>query len=54
MFEEGQLYSPVTQHADGRVEDMPGKANVRLNAGDLVTVESCGGGGYGPPAATGT
>jgi N-methylhydantoinase B/oxoprolinase/acetone carboxylase alpha subunit len=26
---------------------MPGKANIRLQRGDLVIVESCGGGGYG-------
>lgn len=28
---------------------LPGKANVRLSRGDLVIVESCGGGGYGTP-----
>jgi N-methylhydantoinase B len=28
---------------------LPGKTNVRLNAGDKVILESCGGGGYGPP-----
>jgi N-methylhydantoinase B/oxoprolinase/acetone carboxylase alpha subunit len=26
---------------------LPGKANVRLARGDLVILDSCGGGGYG-------
>jgi len=30
--------------------EMPGKANIRLTTGDQITVESCGGGGYGAPA----
>jgi N-methylhydantoinase B len=28
-----------------------GKESVRLTQGDLVVIETCGGGGYGPPAA---
>jgi N-methylhydantoinase B len=28
-----------------------GKATVALRRGDLVVVETCGGGGYGPPSA---
>jgi N-methylhydantoinase B len=28
-----------------------GKETVRLTAGDLLVIETCGGGGYGPPAA---
>lgn len=35
--------------ADGKSREMPGKTNVWLEAGDLVVVESCGGGGYGAP-----
>ena len=27
-----------------------GKETVRLSANDLVVIETCGGGGYGPPA----
>jgi N-methylhydantoinase B/oxoprolinase/acetone carboxylase alpha subunit len=27
-----------------------GKETVRLGANDLVVIETCGGGGYGPPA----
>jgi N-methylhydantoinase B len=30
--------------------DLGGKASVRLTRGDLVLIETCGGGGYGPPA----
>ncbi len=32
----------------GETYQLPGKANVTLNRGDLVILESCGGGGYGP------
>jgi N-methylhydantoinase B/oxoprolinase/acetone carboxylase alpha subunit len=35
--------------AAGAEYELPGKANVRLGRGDLVIVESCGGGGYGAP-----
>ncbi len=31
-------------------EVLPGKANLLLRAGDLVTLEGCGGGGFGTPA----
>ena len=48
--EPGAPFRVTITHADGRAEEMPGKINVRLNVGDLVTVESCGGGGYGAPA----
>lgn len=41
----------TVSHADGRETDLPGKANVRLGSGDVVVVESCGGGGYGSPEA---
>lgn len=33
----------------GNTFDLPGKANIRLDCGGLVIVNSCGGGGYGPP-----
>ena len=32
----------------GEIYQLPGKANVTLNRGGLVILESCGGGGYGP------
>ena len=51
--EAGAPFRVTVTRADGRMEDMPGKVNVRLHAGDLVTVESCGGGGYGPPSGKG-
>ena len=35
--------------ASGEAYELPGKANVTLGRGDLVIVESCGGGGYGTP-----
>ncbi len=39
--------------ASGEEREIPGKASLRLARGDLVIVESCGGGGYGPPAGGG-
>jgi N-methylhydantoinase B/oxoprolinase/acetone carboxylase alpha subunit len=35
--------------ASGEAFDLSGKANIRLGKNDVVIVESCGGGGYGPP-----
>ncbi|MCH8809370.1 MAG: hydantoinase B/oxoprolinase family protein [Proteobacteria bacterium] len=35
--------------ASGEPYILPGKANVRLARGDLVILDSCGGGGYGAP-----
>jgi N-methylhydantoinase B len=50
--EAGAPFRVTIAYADGRTEDMPGKANVRLNVGDVVVVDSCGGGGYGVPSHT--
>ncbi len=36
--------------ADGTRRELPGKTNVRLGRGDIVVMESSGGGGYGAPA----
>jgi len=47
----GAPFRVTIVRADGAQEDLPGKANVRLNRGDRVIVESCGGGGYGKPRA---
>src|SRR3989442_10044621 len=30
--------------------DVGGKVSLRLTRGDLVLIETCGGGGFGPPA----
>jgi N-methylhydantoinase B len=40
----------VTLVRDGVARDLRGKGNWRLKRGDLVRVETPGGGGYGPPA----
>jgi N-methylhydantoinase B len=37
----------VVRRGDGSEEELPGKASVRLRAGDRVRVESPGGGGWG-------
>ncbi len=37
------------RHADGRLEPLPGTVTTPVAAGDLVIVETPGGGGYGPP-----
>src|SRR5712691_10049158 len=36
-------------HADGSVEEAPGKATLSLGPGDIVVVETPGGGGWGAP-----
>jgi N-methylhydantoinase B len=46
---DGALFAVQLTTKDGSVSEMPGKANVRLNRGDVVVVKSCGGGGYGAP-----
>jgi N-methylhydantoinase B len=45
--EAGQPFR-LTLERDGVVSELAGKANLMLRQGDLVTVEGCGGGGYGP------
>jgi N-methylhydantoinase B len=37
----------ITLERDGAVSVLSGKSNLLLREGDLVTMESCGGGGYG-------
>jgi len=48
--EPGAPFRVRARRATGECDELPGKANVRLGRDDLVIVESCGGGGYGPPA----
>ncbi len=49
---ENGLPARVTlQRRDGRCEELPGKANVMLESGDVVIFETPGGGGYGQPAS---
>jgi N-methylhydantoinase B len=40
----------ITLERDGASRDVKGKETVRLRAGDVVVIETCGGGGYGPAA----
>jgi N-methylhydantoinase B len=40
----------VTLNPGPRARDLRGKETVRLRAGDLVLIETSGGGGFGPPA----
>ena len=47
--EPGAPFRVTVAEASGRTFELPGKANIRLGRDDLVIVESCGGGGYGPP-----
>ena len=47
--ENGAPFRVTIERSDGKTEDLPGKANIRLNRGDRVVLESCGGGGYGTP-----
>jgi N-methylhydantoinase B len=35
--------------SDGTTETLPSKATLRLRPGQVVRMETCGGGGYGPP-----
>jgi N-methylhydantoinase B len=47
--EPGALFRVGIERKSGERQSLPGKANVRLDRGDRVVLESCGGGGYGPP-----
>jgi len=40
----------AVERADGRVEELPGKASAEVAAGDALVVETPGGGGWGEPA----
>jgi N-methylhydantoinase B len=48
--EAGEPFRVTVERADGTREELPGKANLTVHQGDMVLVESCGGGGYGVPA----
>lgn len=41
----------ITLERDGEVREVKGKETLALRPGDLVTIETSGGGGYGSPAA---
>ncbi|MGN6549735.1 MAG: hydantoinase B/oxoprolinase family protein, partial [Pararhizobium sp.] len=45
----GELGRNSVRRADGRIEDLGGCAQTRLEVGEAVTIETPTGGGYGPP-----
>lgn len=47
--EPGAPYRVTLEPVEGQPVALPGKANVRIAAGDRVIIETSGGGGYGPP-----
>ncbi len=47
---DGRPYR-IALERDGVVREVKGKETLSLRPGDLVTIETAGGGGYGPPAA---
>ena len=50
--EPGKPFRVTVRSGADEPYELPGKANIRLTTGDQVTVESCGGGGYGVPATS--
>ena len=46
----GAPFRVTAVRATGERFELPGKANLRLGRGDLIILESCGGGGYGTPS----
>lgn len=47
--EPGLPFAVKLLTAAGHEQVLGGKQNIRINAGDLVVAETCGGGGYGQP-----
>ncbi|MFC0282199.1 hydantoinase B/oxoprolinase family protein [Camelimonas abortus] len=47
--EPGAPFRVTHIRADGTTAVLGGKQNIRINAGDVVLAETCGGGGYGAP-----
>lgn len=50
--EPGAAFHVNILTAGGQPREMPGKTNIWLGCGDLVVVDSCGGGGYGSQKST--
>ncbi|MFP6623471.1 MAG: hydantoinase B/oxoprolinase family protein, partial [Myxococcota bacterium] len=46
--EAGQAGRNAVERISGEVEELPGKCSVSLAAGDVLRVETPGGGGFGP------
>ena len=47
---DGAPFRATLVRASGERHELSGKTHVRLKRDDRIIVESCGGGGYGPPA----
>ena len=47
--EDGQSGRNRIERADGSVEELPSAAEVVAQEGDVIVIETPGGGGYGPP-----
>jgi 5-oxoprolinase (ATP-hydrolysing) len=43
----GQPGANSIQYADGRTEDLAGSVHLQVNAGDTLTINTPGGGGFG-------
>jgi len=52
--EPGAPFRVTLERADGSHKELTGKTNVTLQRGDRVTLESCGGGGWGETENTTT
>ena len=48
--EPGALGRNSVERKDGTITDMAGSDSVELEAGDVLVIETPGGGGYGAPA----
>ncbi len=45
---DGRLGRNYVERVDGTIEELPGTAEVEMQPGDVFTIETPGGGGYGP------
>jgi 5-oxoprolinase (ATP-hydrolysing) len=45
----GQVGRNAVERVDGRIEELPGTAQVAMQAGDVFVIETPGGGGWGTP-----
>jgi N-methylhydantoinase B len=43
----GRVGRNAVERADGRTKELPGTAQVAVQAGDMFVIETPGGGGYG-------
>ncbi len=50
--EPGECGRASLIHRDGRVEELPGKCSLRAEAGDVIRIETPGGGGWGKADAS--